>query len=77
MKPNGEWDLKELQRIGAIMISQQECADYLNNAIENDLTIKEKNTLAWSINSDALGEAVLELVGDVTLFVEARDKFLK
>tara|TARA_B100000579_G_C22803078_1_gene840985 strand:+ start:461 stop:640 length:180 start_codon:yes stop_codon:yes gene_type:complete len=59
------------------MISQQECADYLNNAIENDLTIKEKNTLAWSINSDALGEAVLELVGDVTLFVEARDKFLK
>ena len=70
MKPNGEWDLKEL-------ISQQECADYLNNAIENDLTIKEKNTLAWSINSDALGEAVLELVGDVTLFVEARDKFLK
>ena len=59
------------------MISQQERADYLNNAIENDLTIKEKNTLAWSINSDALGEAVLELVGDVTLFVEARDKFLK
>ena len=27
------------------MISQQECADYLNNAIENDLTIKEKNNI--------------------------------
>ncbi len=57
------------------MITRKECADFLNVAIEQELTTDERNTLVESVRKTGpyLAEALIEIVGDVSYLVEVRD----
>ena len=60
------------------MITKQECADWINANISNELTMAEIDTLKNSIENHPLKNILLEILitvlGDISILVEIRDK---
>ena len=60
------------------MITKNECANYINTNITNELTADEVKILKDSIENhpakDILVDSLIHALGDVSLLVEIRDK---
>ena len=60
------------------MITKQQCADWINENIRNELTTAEIETLRSSIENHPLKNILIDTfittLGDVSLLIEIRDK---